>query len=146
MYDVSQVDVTAVKKIRTNQTHVTRRVHLGHQNFSDFKMTVTVFLRPRGRIGKRNNRQEKHGKKNAKVKEVYMMKRMKRRRTRKGDVERRRGRREIWKEQRKNMRFQAFITDIQRVHRSFQTLSGAQQPHVRWVKWACFPGGKSVRV
>jgi hypothetical protein len=145
MSDVSQVDVTAVRKTGTNQTDVTRRVHLGHKNFSDFKITVTAFLRPRGRIGKRNNTQEKHGKKNAKMNEVYMMRKVKRRRKRKGEMEKRRGRRERWKEQRKNIRFQAFDTDIQRVHRNFQTLSGVQRPHVLWAKLVFSPGGKSVR-
>jgi hypothetical protein len=53
MYDVSQVDVTAIRKTETNQPDITRRVHLGHQNFSDFKITVTAFVRPRGRVGKR---------------------------------------------------------------------------------------------
>jgi len=51
----------------------------GSSEFSDFKITVTAFFRPLGRIGKRNNRQEKHGKKNVKVKEMYMMRRVKRR-------------------------------------------------------------------
>jgi len=80
MFDVSQVYVTTVRKTGTNQTDVTRHVHLGHQSFSDFKIIVTAFFRPRGRIGNRNNRQEKHGKKNATVNEMYMMRRVKRRR------------------------------------------------------------------
>jgi hypothetical protein len=80
MYDVSQVDITADRKTGTNQTDVTRCVHLGHLSFSYFKITVTAFLHHTGRIGKRKNRQEKHGKKNAKVNETYMMRRAKRRR------------------------------------------------------------------